>query len=63
MEALKRSIAWDEEAYGRSEYDLIFYDVAVDEFQYGGWRTRVNYLTLLGLLASPETNRRQCTFV
>ncbi len=56
MEALKRSIRWDEEAYGR-EYDLdIFMIVAVDDFNMGAMENKgLNIFNSSCLLASPET--------
>ncbi|MFT2098656.1 aminopeptidase N [Marinomonas sp. 2405UD66-6] len=56
MEALKRSMRWDEEAYGR-EYDLdIFMIVAVDDFNMGAMENKgLNIFNSSCLLASPET--------
>jgi aminopeptidase N len=40
LDALKRSMRWDEQAFGR-EYDLdLFMIVAVRDFNSGRWRTR-----------------------
>tara|TARA_R110001606_G_scaffold53317_5_gene131576 strand:- start:3907 stop:6540 length:2634 start_codon:yes stop_codon:yes gene_type:complete len=56
MEALKRSMRWDEETYGR-EYDLdIFMIVAVDDFNMGAMENKgLNIFNSSCLLASPET--------
>ncbi|MEY4708321.1 MAG: hypothetical protein RJB58_2044 [Pseudomonadota bacterium] len=56
MEALKRSMTWDEEAYGR-EYDLdIFMIVAVSAFNMGAMENKgLNIFNDKVLLASPET--------
>ena len=56
MEALKRSMRWDEEAYGR-EYDLdIFNIVAVDDFNMGAMENKgLNIFNSKWVLASPET--------
>ncbi|MBR7888496.1 aminopeptidase N [Marinomonas sp. A79] len=56
MEALKRSMRWDEEVYGR-EYDLdIFMIVAVDDFNMGAMENKgLNIFNSSCLLASPET--------
>ncbi|ADZ91301.1 aminopeptidase N [Marinomonas mediterranea] len=56
MGALKRSMKWDEEAYGR-EYDLdIFMVVAVDDFNMGAMENKgLNIFNSSCLLASPET--------
>ncbi|MDB4837091.1 aminopeptidase N [Marinomonas sp.] len=56
MEALKRSMRWDETAYGR-EYDLdIFMIVAVDDFNMGAMENKgLNIFNSSCLLASPET--------
>ncbi|WP_323763368.1 M1 family metallopeptidase [Marinovum sp.] len=56
MEALKRSMAWDEEVYGR-EYDLdIFNIVAVDDFNMGAMENKgLNIFNSSAVLASPET--------
>src|SRR6202043_3913969 len=56
MDALKRSMAWDEKAYGR-EYDLdIFMIVAVSAFNMGAMENKgLNIFNDKVLLASPET--------
>jgi len=56
MEALKRSMTWDEEVYGR-EYDLdIFNIVAVDDFNMGAMENKgLNVFNSAAVLASPET--------
>ena len=56
MGALKRSMTWDEEAYGR-EYDLdIFMIVAVSAFNMGAMENKgLNIFNDKVLLASPET--------
>ena len=56
MDALKRSMKWDEEAYGR-EYDLdIFMIVAVSAFNMGAMENKgLNIFNDKVLLASPET--------
>ncbi|SEJ76305.1 Aminopeptidase N [Marinovum algicola] len=56
MEALKRSMTWDEEVYGR-EYDLdIFNIVAVDDFNMGAMENNgLNIFNSSAVLASPET--------
>lgn len=56
MEALKRSMRWDEETYGR-EYDLdIFMIVAVDDFNMGAMENKgLNVFNSSCLLASPKT--------
>jgi aminopeptidase N len=56
MDALKRAITWDEEAYGR-EYDLdIFMIVAVSAFNMGAMENKgLNIFNDKVLLASPET--------
>ncbi|MFY0632314.1 MAG: aminopeptidase N [Vannielia sp.] len=56
MDALKRSMAWDEEVYGR-EYDLqIFNIVAVDDFNMGAMENKgLNIFNSKYVLASPET--------
>ncbi|MCV2402751.1 aminopeptidase N [Marinomonas sp. C2222] len=56
MEALKRSMRWDETAYGR-EYDLdIFMIVAVDDFNMGAMENKgLNIFNSSCLLASPKT--------
>lgn len=57
MEALKRSMAWDEQVYGR-EYDLdIFNIVAVDDFNMGAMENKgLNVFNSSAVLASPETS-------
>ncbi|MEM9012923.1 MAG: aminopeptidase N [Pseudomonadota bacterium] len=56
MDALKRSMRWDEEAYGR-EYDLdLFMIVAVDDFNMGAMENKgLNIFNAKYVLASPET--------
>ncbi|WP_424933047.1 aminopeptidase N [Amaricoccus macauensis] len=56
MDALKRSMAWDEEVYGR-EYDLDrFMIVAVDDFNMGAMENKgLNIFNSKYVLASPET--------
>jgi aminopeptidase N len=56
MDALKRSMRWDEEVYGR-EYDLdIFMIVAVSAFNFGAMENKgLNIFNDKVLLASPET--------
>jgi aminopeptidase N len=56
MDALKRSMRWDEEAYGR-EYDLdLFMVVAVDDFNMGAMENKgLNIFNSKYVLASPET--------
>ncbi|MDG4648083.1 aminopeptidase N [Roseibacterium sp. SDUM158017] len=56
MDALKRSMAWDEEVYGR-EYDLdVFNIVAVDDFNMGAMENKgLNIFNSKFVLASPET--------
>jgi aminopeptidase N len=57
MEALKKSMTWDEEVYGR-EYDLdIFNIVAVDDFNMGAMENKgLNIFNSSCVLASPETS-------
>lgn len=57
MGALKRSMKWDEEVYGR-EYDLnIFNIVAVDDFNMGAMENKsLNIFNSSCVLASPETS-------
>ncbi|MEM7319793.1 MAG: M1 family aminopeptidase, partial [Pseudomonadota bacterium] len=57
MEALKKSMAWDEEIYGR-EYDLdVFNIVAVDDFNMGAMENKgLNIFNSSAVLASPETS-------
>ncbi|GMG81364.1 aminopeptidase N [Paralimibaculum aggregatum] len=56
MDALKRSMRWDEETHGR-EYDLdIFQIVAVDDFNMGAMENKgLNIFNAKYVLASPET--------
>ena len=56
MEALKRSMLWDEQVYGRA-YDLdIFNIVAVDDFNMGAMENKgLNIFNSKYVLASPET--------
>ena len=56
MDALKRSMIWDEEVYGR-EYDLdVFNIVAVDDFNMGAMENKgLNIFNSRYVLASPET--------
>lgn len=56
MDALKRSMKWDEERYGR-EYDLsIFNVVAVDDFNMGAMENKsLNIFNSACVLAKPET--------
>ena len=55
MDALKRSMAWDEQAYGR-EYDLdVFNIVAVSDFNMGAMENKgLNVFNDKYVLASPE---------
>ena len=57
MEALKKSMKWDEDVYGR-EYDLdIFNIVAVDDFNMGAMENKgLNIFNSAVVLASPETS-------
>ncbi|OWU77950.1 aminopeptidase N [Marinibacterium profundimaris] len=57
MEALKKSMTWDEEVYGR-EYDLdVFNIVAVDDFNMGAMENKgLNIFNSSAVLASPETS-------
>ncbi|WP_238369271.1 aminopeptidase N [Heliomarina baculiformis] len=57
MEALKKSMKWDEDVYGR-EYDLdIFNIVAVDDFNMGAMENKgLNIFNSSAVLASPETS-------
>ncbi|WP_298678227.1 aminopeptidase N [uncultured Lentibacter sp.] len=57
MEALKKSMAWDETAYGR-EYDLdVFNIVAVDDFNMGAMENKgLNIFNSSCVLASPQTS-------
>jgi len=56
MDALKRSMAWDEQVYGR-EYDLdVFNIVAVDDFNMGAMENKgLNIFNSKFVLASAET--------
>lgn len=56
MDALKRSMTWDEEVYGR-EYDLdIFMIVAVDDFNMGAMENKgLNIFNSSCVLANPTT--------
>ena len=56
MDALKRSMTWDEEKYGR-EYDLdIFMIVAVDDFNMGAMENKgLNIFNSSCVLANPQT--------
>ncbi|MFC3615561.1 aminopeptidase N [Lutimaribacter marinistellae] len=57
MEALKKSMRWDEEVYGR-EYDLdVFNIVAVDDFNMGAMENKgLNIFNSAAVLASPDTS-------
>ncbi|WP_238367051.1 aminopeptidase N [Mesobacterium pallidum] len=57
MQALKESMKWDEDVYGR-EYDLdIFNIVAVDDFNMGAMENKgLNIFNSSCVLASPETS-------
>ena len=63
MQALKKSMKWDEEVYGR-EYDLdIFNIVAVDDFNMGAMENKgLNIFNSSCVLASPETSTEMPTF-
>ncbi|EYD71256.1 aminopeptidase N [Limimaricola hongkongensis] len=56
MEALKKSMTWDERTYGR-EYDLdVFNIVAVDDFNMGAMENKgLNIFNSSAVLASPAT--------
>ncbi len=56
LDALKRSMRWDEQVYGR-EYDLdVFNIVAVDDFNMGAMENKgLNVFNSKYVLASPET--------
>ncbi len=56
MEALKKSMRWDEERFGR-EYDLdVFMIVAVDSFNMGAMENKgLNIFNSMVLLADPDT--------
>ncbi|NRB04151.1 MAG: aminopeptidase N, partial [Rhodobacteraceae bacterium] len=57
MEALKKSMTWDENVYGRA-YDLdVFNIVAVDDFNMGAMENKgLNIFNSAAVLASPETS-------
>lgn len=57
MQALKASMKWDEDVYGR-EYDLdLFNIVAVDDFNMGAMENKgLNIFNSSAVLASPETS-------
>ena len=57
MQALKASMRWDEDVYGR-EYDLdVFNIVAVDDFNMGAMENKgLNIFNSSAVLASPETS-------
>ncbi len=57
MQALKHSMTWDEQTYGR-EYDLdVFNIVAVDDFNMGAMENKgLNIFNSSAVLASPETS-------
>ncbi|MFQ6553257.1 aminopeptidase N [Aestuariibius insulae] len=57
LNSLKKSMAWDEEVYGR-EYDLdIFNIVAVDDFNMGAMENKgLNIFNASAVLASPDTS-------
>jgi len=57
MAALKKSMKWDEDVYGR-EYDLdVFNIVAVDDFNMGAMENKgLNIFNSSAVLASPETS-------
>ncbi len=57
MQALKDSMKWDEDVYGR-EYDLdLFNIVAVDDFNMGAMENKgLNIFNSSAVLASPETS-------
>ncbi|WP_373635327.1 aminopeptidase N [Yoonia sp. SS1-5] len=56
MQALKQSMKWDEDVYGRA-YDLaVFNIVAVDDFNMGAMENKgLNIFNSAAVLASPET--------
>ncbi len=60
MAALKKSMLWDEQVYGR-EYDLdVFNIVAVDDFNMGAMENKgLNIFNSSAVLASPETSTDQ----
>ncbi len=57
MQALKKSMTWDEQVYGRA-YDLdVFNIVAVDDFNMGAMENKgLNIFNSSAVLASPETS-------
>ncbi|MEM1233716.1 MAG: aminopeptidase N, partial [Pseudomonadota bacterium] len=57
LEALKKSMTWDEDVYGRA-YDLdIFNIVAVDDFNMGAMENKgLNIFNSSAVLASPDTS-------
>ncbi|MEL6702448.1 MAG: M1 family aminopeptidase, partial [Pseudomonadota bacterium] len=57
MEALKKSMTWDEQVYGRA-YDLdLFNIVAVDDFNMGAMENKgLNIFNSSAVLASPDTS-------
>ncbi|WP_299293409.1 aminopeptidase N [uncultured Tateyamaria sp.] len=57
MQALKASMTWDEQVYGRA-YDLdVFNIVAVDDFNMGAMENKgLNIFNASAVLASPETS-------
>ncbi|MEM6656655.1 MAG: aminopeptidase N [Pseudomonadota bacterium] len=57
MQALRKSMTWDENVYGR-EYDLdVFNIVAVDDFNMGAMENKgLNIFNSSAVLASPETS-------
>ena len=57
VDALKRSMKWDEDVYGR-EYDLdLFNIVAVDDFNMGAMENKgLNIFNSSAVLASPDTS-------
>ncbi len=60
MDALKRSMLWDEEVYGR-EYDLeLFNIVAVDDFNMGAMENKsLNIFNTSAVLANPDVTTDQ----
>ena len=60
MDALKRSMRWDEQVYGR-EYDLeLFNIVAVDDFNMGAMENKsLNIFNTSAVLASPDVTTDQ----
>ncbi len=63
MESLKKSMRWDEEAFGR-EYDLdVFMIVAVDDFNMGAMENKgLNVFNAKYILARPDTATDQDYF-